>query len=116
MENTKMQEVKKARFWSKPESLERLKVRMNTTPARYLPEPQEYIIDGVIGLAGLEYRKLVNGFLMIDLFERGEEGGHEEINGRFVRKAIKVYNRDNPEEYFITDPQGFGYCRYVALV
>ncbi len=114
MREFKEEEIKKARFFRKPESLDRMIERINTSPAQHLPEPEEYVIVDCYRLSHLDFLKTKNNLLMEEPFQRGDVGGHAEINGRYVRKVTKVYSEETGE-YFLTDPQGFSYCRYVAI-
>lgn len=99
--------MKKARdldvYW---EDRKQIKQIFNKSPIK---EP--YIVgeENIIELSNNKFKKLTNNFFK-ERFERGEYGGW---SGKY-RKCIKYVNKDTGKEILV-DPQGFDYCRYVAV-
>ena len=110
---TKKANLNKARFYRKPASYEGIKRMMNYSK-EYLPELEHYVIEEEWELTNDEMQEMKADFFD-NYFERGEKGGYIEIEGKHARLCIKFYNSETGET-IIVDPQGFRYCRYVAII
>lgn len=81
----------------------------------FMEKPKPFRIAGTIEIGGDEYRDFMDNSMLQDHEFIKEHTLECYVNKEGIWQALKVVNKDNPEETILVQTEGASYARYAAV-